>query len=668
MSLGVDSATLSPSRGFAVFGDYVAGAGRAATAPRPALHDDGVGKPSSRARSSAVRSLTLAAGATVAVIAVVWPARPTYAAAEAAGATTAYVPVVPCRVVDTRGAGGPNVTMTVRLAGVCGVPGGASAVVVTLTVPAAPSAGFLTAYPTGSSEPLASNVNFERRATIANTAAVQLGAGSLTLTSNVPTDKIVDVVGSFVPVGHARSGRFAALTARRLLDTRTGTKVPAATTVTAVATDVPADATALAVNLTFTDATAPGFFTTFGDGPRPNVSTGNADAAGQTRATFAVVPASSSLHVYSQSGAHVIVDLVGYFTGLSAPDSTDGLFVPQSPTRVLDTRARPGVPIGPGGSAEVSVVGGAAVWSNITAVDAAPGFLAARPADARGAATTSTVNATNAHQTIANAAITLLADSGMTVLTPSGAHVLVDVAGLFTGNPTGSPPLPVFTDETIGQSAGGRPIVASHLVGRAAGPTKVLVLGFMHGEEQSGLTIVNALRSAAVPATVDLWLMDTVNPDGAASRQRGNAHGVDLNRNFDGGSFPWCPTPGCGAGASPADTGPTVTSEPETVAFSKFVNREQFDLVVSYHEPLDTVDCSPYRGDRLTAVCTAYATASGIPFNRSGYIDLSGTMTNSYMQANPGRWAFTVEFPGTGVGDVPRHLAAVWAAAAAVGS
>ena len=615
-------------------------------------------------------SLVLVA-ASVAGVAALWPALPAYAVTNATGAAgiTAYVPVVPCRVVDTRGAGGPNLTMTVRLAGVCGVADGASAVVVTLTVPAAPSAGFLTAYPTGSGEPLASNVNFERRSTIANTAAVQLGAGSLTLTSNVPTDKIVDVVGSFVLVGHARSGRFAAVTARRLLDTRTGAKVPAATTVTAPAPEVPADATALAVNLTFTDASAPGFFTAFGDGPRPNVSTGNADAAGQTRATFAVVPASSSLHVYSQSGAHVIVDLVGYFTGPSAPDSTDGLFVPQSPSRVLDTRARPGVPISPGGSAEVSVVGGAAVWSNITAVDAtAPGFLAARPADARGTATTSTVNAASAHQTIANAAITSLASTGMAILTQSGAHVLVDVAGLFTGDPTGSPPLPVFTDETIGQSAGGRPIVASHLVGRTAGPTKVLVLGFMHGEEQSGLTIVNALRSAAVPATVDLWLMDTMNPDGAASHQRGNAHGVDLNRNFDGGSFPWCPTPGCGTGASPADTGKAAMSEPETAAFSTFVRREQFDLVVSYHEPLDTVDCSPHRGDRLTAICTAYATSSGIPFNRSGYIDLSGTMTNSYMQANPGQWAFTVEFPATGVGDVAHHLAAVWAAAAAVGS
>ena len=616
-----------------------------------------------------MRSLTLAAGATVAVIAVVWPARPTYAAAEAAGATTAYVPVVPCRVVDTRGAGGPNLTMTVRLAGVCGVADGASAVVVTLTVPAAPSAGFLTAYPTGSSEPLASNVNFERRATIANTAAVQLGAGSLTLTSNVRTDKIVDVVGSFVPVDHARSGRFAAVTARRLLDTRTGTKVPAATTVTALAPDVPADATAVAVNLTFTDATAPGFFTAFGDGPRPNVSTGNADAAGQTRATFAVVPASSALHVYSQSGAHVIVDLVGYFTGPSAPDSTDGLFVPQGPVRVLDTRVRSGVPIGPGGSVEVSVAGGAAVWSNVTAVDAAaPGFLAARPSSAHGAATTSTVNASDAHQTIANAAITLLADAGLTVMTQSGAHVLVDVAGLFTGAPAGGPPLPTFTDETIGQSAGGRPIVASHLVARAAGRTKVLVLGFMHGEEQAGLAVVAALRAAAVPATVDLWLMDTTNPDGAASHQRGNAHGVDLNRNFDGGSFPWCPTPGCGAGASAVDTGPVAMSEPETVAFAKFVNREQFDLVVSYHEPLDTIDCSPYRGNRLTAACTAYAAATGIAFNRSGYIDLSGTMTNSYMQASPGRWAFTVEFPSSGVGDVARHLAGVWAAAAAVGS
>ena len=32
-----------------------------------------------------------------------------------------------------------------------------------------------------------------------------------------------------------------------------------------------------------------------------------------------------------------------------------------------------------------------------------------------------------------------------------------------------------------------------------------------------------------------LWTIETVNPDGVAAGTRGNAHGVDLNRNFAAG-------------------------------------------------------------------------------------------------------------------------------------
>lgn len=586
-------------------------------------------------------------------------------------ATAAYAPVTPCRAVDSRTVGGRNESMVVTIAGTCGVPADATAVVVTLTVVNPVAAGYLTAYPAGTDVPIASNVNFTVGATVANTAAVPLGEGRIVVFSNVLSDKVVDVVGYFAPASQARAGRFVPVAPTRLVDTRAaGVKVPAGGVVTAALTgvpEVPADAVAVAVNLTFTESTRPGFFTAFGDGPLPSVSTGNVDAVGQTRAVFTVAPlGADGVHVFSQSGAHVVVDLVGYVTGPSAEPSSVGLFVPGRPTRVLDTRGAVATKLTAQGTTSVPVSGGAAVWANVTAIDATrPGFFAAWAAGTPLPATSS-VNATAAGQVVANAAITRLSDLGLAVFAQNGGHVAVDVAGVFTGAPvdTGAPQA-AAVDEVIGTSVDGRPIVATHVLAHPGAARKVLVLGFMHGEEQAGVQVVTALRTAPVPAGVDLWLMDTMNPDGGAAHRRTNSRGVDLNRNFTGGAFPWCPSPGCG-GVTPRNTGSAPMSEPETVAFWNFIQREKFDLIVSYHQPLETVDCAPDRGPVLTTVCQAYSATAGIPYNRNGYIDISGTMTNSYMDANPGKWAFTMEFDGSAVIDAPRHVAAVWAAVAAL--
>jgi Zinc carboxypeptidase len=594
-------------------------------------------------------------------------AGPAAAASTAVPGSSAFVPVAPCRLLDTRQGGRPGTSVTVTVAGSCGVPLTASAVVVTLTVPGATAAGYVTAHPAGGTLPLASNLNVVAGATVANTALVRLAGGAFTLDSNVAVHEVVDVVGYFAPAATAHAGRYVATTPARLLDTRTAAKVPPGGTAVAPVTGVPSDAVAVAVNLTFTETTAPGFFTAHGPGPRPLASTGNADAAGQTRAIFTLVPTATAVQVFSQSGAHVVVDLVGYVTGPSADEATDGLLVPQDPVRALDTRSV-GPPLAVGASLDVPApAAGAAVWATVTAVDApAPGFFTVWAAGTP-RPSTSTVNASAAREVVANATIARLSDRGLSVFAHPGGHVVIDVAGVFLGPPIDTAPAPI--DEVIGRSFGGRPIVATHRRDHEGAARKVLVLGSMHGEEQAGVSVVAALRTAVVPADVDLWLMDTMNPDGGATGQRGNGRGVDLNRNFDGGSFPWCPSPGCGTGAGPANTGTGPLSEPETQAFWAFLQRERFDLVVSYHQPLNTVDCSPLRGPELLAVCQAYATVSGIPLNNpddGGYIDISGTMTNAYMQANAGRWAFTMEFPATGVGDVGRHVAAVWAAAAAL--
>ena len=92
----------------------------------------------------------------------------------------------------------------------------------------------------------------------------------------------------------------------------------------------------------------------------------------------------------------------------------------------------------------------------------------------------------------------------------------------------------------LGHSVDGRPIVAYEL-GDSSASRKVLVVGCVHGNEPGGVAIANRLVRLPPPPGVDLWVVPTFNPDGEAANTRGNAHRVDLNRNFPLG---WRPLTG----------------------------------------------------------------------------------------------------------------------------
>ncbi|HET9506680.1 MAG TPA: M14 family zinc carboxypeptidase [Gaiellaceae bacterium] len=82
----------------------------------------------------------------------------------------------------------------------------------------------------------------------------------------------------------------------------------------------------------------------------------------------------------------------------------------------------------------------------------------------------------------------------------------------------------------LGRSWEGRPIRVTR-VGDPDATTRVLVVGCIHGNECAGLAVTRQLLRARVVA--DLWVLPNLNPDGYARRTRGNARGVDLNRDFD---------------------------------------------------------------------------------------------------------------------------------------
>ena len=369
--------------------------------------------------------------------------------ASAAPATSAYVAIAPYRLADTRRADCgctrlDPATIEVPVSGRPGVPPDAIAVSVTITATETATPGFVTLYPGDTARPFVSTLNTRPDRPVANSAIIQLGAdGTLELFENVPGDLIVDITGAFVATSTATAGRFVPEATRRLLDTRepgpASGPLGAAGEITVPLPDgVPADASAVAINVTSVAERLPGFLSARPAGtPLQVTSFLNTNGSGQAVAATTIVPVSSSgVTLYSHGGGHVVVDFLGWFTGASAGTSSDGLFVPVGPQRVLDTRDTP-PRAWPGGRVEVanSFPGAGALVTNVTATRSdRAGFVTAYPA-ATVRPSTSTLNPAMFEHTVANLAITQLSNAGISYYSHAGNDLVVDVTGMFTGNP-----------------------------------------------------------------------------------------------------------------------------------------------------------------------------------------------------------------------------------------
>ncbi|HEY7625806.1 MAG TPA: hypothetical protein VH761_02015, partial [Ilumatobacteraceae bacterium] len=396
----------------------------------------------------------------------------TVAHAAPAGASV-YVPVSPSRVLDTRVALGfarrVNAGESFSL-GLPGVPAGASAVVLNLTIASSGDGGFVTVYPSGINRPTASSINVDGAGqTIANLVTVPIGTGGkVDIFSLMATDLVADVQGYYVPAGAATAGRFTPVTPTRLLDTRDAGAVhrgplaanEAFTLNVAGLAGLPADATAAALNVTVTDSKGSGFWTVFPAGStRPTASNLNVTGVGATIANQVIARLSGGqATVFSQAGGHLVVDLVGWFTGPSASSSDVGLFVPVTPARLIDTR-QIGVSPFKSQTAEVAVAGraglpasgvGAVVVNATITQSAGAGYFTIWPSRTY-RPTASSLNATYAGQTIANHVIAPVSTTGFEFYTEAGAHLVADIAGWYTGTETAAVlPAPVPFTGTSG--------------------------------------------------------------------------------------------------------------------------------------------------------------------------------------------------------------------------
>jgi N-acetylmuramoyl-L-alanine amidase len=202
----------------------------------------------------------------------------------------------------------------------------------------------------------------------------------------------------------------------------------------------------------------------------------------------------------------------------------------------------------------------------------------------------------------------------------------------------------------FGHSADDRPLRATPV---GEGPVKVLVVGSIHGNETAGRAVIARLRRARPPAGVELWLVDSANPDGVRRGTRQNARGVDLNRNF---GRRWA------GGGSPFDTyfpGRRAFSEPESQAVRRLVRRIRPDVSIWYHQHMRLVNLS---SGADPGVVRGYARRVGLPARTLP--NYHGTATSWQNPTFPGTSSFVVELPA---GALParsgrRHAAAVLAA------
>ncbi|MCW9046629.1 MAG: M14 family zinc carboxypeptidase [Gammaproteobacteria bacterium] len=127
---------------------------------------------------------------------------------------------------------------------------------------------------------------------------------------------------------------------------------------------------------------------------------------------------------------------------------------------------------------------------------------------------------------------------------------------------------------------------------------KILMLGGIHGDEYSSVTIMFKWMKILDKHHSGLFhwkVAPLVNPDGLLQKksQRINANGVDLNRNFPNNGNPlasleyWKDRAYSDPRRYP---GPSSMSEPETQWIVKLINDFKPDAIVAVHAPYGIVD------------------------------------------------------------------------------
>jgi len=368
-----------------------------------------------------------------------------------------FVPLIPCRLLDTRQSGQPIQGGTfqdylIPQSGSCNVPASAIAYSLNVTVAPLEPLGFLSIWPMGEDPVDVSTMNSLDGRTKANAAIVPAGGnGGISVFASNTTDLVLDIDGYFTAPG-SQTLEFYPLVPCRVIDTRNpngdlgGPSLAGGTPRNFPVTESSclqgiSNPQAYSFNFTVVPTQQNpgqplGYLTVWPQGgSQPTVSTLNNPTATAV-ANAAIVPAGSNggVSVFASNNTDMIVDINGYF----AAPATGGLSLyPVAPCRVLDTRqVGSGNPIV--GQYPVNVVGSVcappasaqAYVFNATVVPSGPlGYLTLWP-DGSGQPTVSTLNALDGFVT-SNMAVVPSTNGSIDAFASNLTQLVLDISSYF---------------------------------------------------------------------------------------------------------------------------------------------------------------------------------------------------------------------------------------------